>query len=75
MTVRVHLGRRWTERLCGLPETGMGYHVVDVVLRNGERVRNVLVFNAEELEWPAQKRPIRPDDILEITDSGRESAL
>ena len=33
----------------------MGYHIVDVTLRNGEQVRNIVVYNAEEMEWPAQQ--------------------
>ena len=69
--MRLHIGNRWTAHLCDLPETGMGYHIVDVILRNGERVRDVLVFNAEEMEWPAHKRPIRASEILEIKKSGR----
>ncbi len=64
--MRLHLDDRWTEHVCGLPETGMGYHVVDVILRNGERVQDIVIYNAEEMEWPAKKGLIEPEDILDI---------
>ena len=46
----------------------MGYQRVDVLLRNGRAVRDVLVFNAEEMEWP-DDRPIRSGDIAEMVPS------
>ena len=67
MRVRLHLNERWVDHLCGLPETGMGYQIVDVVLRNGEQFRGIVVYNAEEMEWPARARKIVPEDIVEIT--------
>ena len=67
--MRLHLDERWAEHLCDLPETGMGYHIVDVTLRNGERVLNIVVYNAEEMEWPAQQGRIEAGDILDIRKS------
>lgn len=64
--MRLHLNQRWVRHLCNLPETGMGYQIVDVILRNGERVQSIVVYNAEEMEWPAQRRPIKPEDIVDI---------
>ena len=49
----------------------MGYHVLDVLLRNSQRVRNVLVFNAQEMEWPPHQHRIQAEDIVDITKSGR----
>ena len=65
--MRLQLQEPWIGKLCGLPETGMGYQRVDVELRDGLVVKNVLVFNAEEMEWPSGKDAIRPDDIVGIT--------
>ena len=64
--MRLDLGARWSKHLCEMPETGMGYQVVDVVLRSGERVCDVLVFNAQEVEWPTERGPIDPEDIVDI---------
>ena len=66
--MRVHLDEKWSDTLCGFPENGMGYQRVDVLLRNGRAVRDVLVFNAEEMEWP-DDRPIRSGDIAEMVPS------
>ena len=66
MTVRLHLNDRWSTALCQLPETGMGYQRVDVLLRDGRRVKDVLVFNAEKVEWPAEQHRIDTDDIIDI---------
>ena len=39
----LQLSARWHERLAAAPETGMGYHVVTVILRNGRRHDRVVV--------------------------------
>ncbi len=66
MAMRLQIGERWAERLCKLRESGMGYQRVDVRLNDGNKVEGVLVFNAEELEWPAAYSPITSNDIAEI---------
>ena len=63
--MRVQLNENWSATLCEIPENGMGYQRVDVLLRSGRKVRDVLVFNAEEMEWP-DDQPIRSGDIAEM---------
>ena len=48
--MRIKLAKRWTKRLLQLPETGMGYQRVDLRLADGRELKNVLAFNAEEIE-------------------------
>ena len=60
------LNDRWVNRLCDLPEHGMGYQIVDVLLRSGERVQGVVVLNAREVQWPANRTQIAPHDIVDI---------
>ena len=60
----VHLPQRLIQRLCELPESGMGYNVV-VRLRDGS-VWTAIVYNAEQSEWPADRPPIGPSDIVEV---------
>ena len=62
--MRLQLSQKWSKRLCELPETGMGYQRVDVLLKNGRRVKRVLVFNAQEVEWPDEYQRIESADIL-----------
>jgi hypothetical protein len=50
--MRIRLEERWTKRLLALPESGMGYQRVDIRLADGRELRNVVVFNAEEIEVP-----------------------
>ena len=69
--MRLHLNERWVNHLCDLPENGMGYQIVDIVLRSGEQIRGAFVFNAEEVEWPAEQVRGRLEDIVDIRPSGR----
>lgn len=48
----VQLADAFVERLRTLPESGMGYQVVDVELRSGKRISGLTVFNGEELQVP-----------------------
>jgi hypothetical protein len=50
--MRIKVEQRWIKRLLRLPESGMGYQRVDVSLADGRELKDVLVFNSEELEVP-----------------------
>ena len=50
--MRIRLEPRWIERLLELPESGMGYQRVDIRLVDGRELKDVVVFNAEEIEVP-----------------------
>ena len=50
MTIR--LPEKWTQFLVRQPESGMGYQRVDVRLTDNREIKNVVVFNAEEIELP-----------------------
>ena len=50
--MRIRLEPRWTKRLLELPESGMGYQRVDIRLVDGRELKNLVVFNAEEIEVP-----------------------
>ena len=66
--MRLHLNERWVDHLRGLPETGMGYQIVDVVLNDGKRFQDITVYNSEEMEWRAGEGNIVPEDIVQITE-------
>ncbi len=57
------LPSEWVERLQRLPESGMGYQVVDLDLEGGRRLRGVPVFNGEEIFVPES----REFDVSEIS--------
>ncbi len=52
--MRIRLEPRWTKRLLELPESGMGYQRVDIRLVDGRELKDVVVFNAEEIEVPEE---------------------
>ncbi|MGD0650555.1 MAG: hypothetical protein ABSA97_05360 [Verrucomicrobiia bacterium] len=63
--MRIKLEQRWTKRLLRLPESGMGFQRVDMQLADGRELKDVLVFNAEEMEVSeelasSQIKDIRP---------------
>ena len=45
----MRLSKKWIDKLVALPESGMGYQVVDVHLKNGMIVKEILVVNCEIL--------------------------
>ncbi|MEA2235790.1 MAG: hypothetical protein QOC81_514 [Thermoanaerobaculia bacterium] len=51
-SVRIKLDKRWVERLLKLPESGMGYQLVDVEMADGRELKKAVVLNAELLELP-----------------------
>jgi len=61
--MRVKLEQRWIKRLLQLPESGMGYQRVDLSLADGREVRDVPVFNAEEVELPDDLTGVRIQDV------------
>ncbi len=61
--MRVKLEKRWTKRLLELPESGMGYQRVDVRLVDGRELKDLLVFNAEEIEVPSDFAKAEIEDV------------
>ena len=63
MSMRVKLEKRWIKRLLRLPESGMGYQRVDLRLADGRELKNVLAFNAEEVELPDECANAKIEDV------------
>ncbi len=59
----MRLSRKWIEKLITLPESGMGYHVVDVILKNGTVVRGMMVLNCQDIMGAVY---FSEDDIADI---------
>lgn len=62
----MELEPKWITLLSRLPESGMGYQTVRVVLRGGRVIEHLTVFNAEVLEIPENVRPFDPSEIVAI---------
>ena len=63
----LQLSDRWGSRLRSQPETGMGYQVVSIVLRNGKRIDQVLVESGVITRVRGQDSiPFREDEIADL---------
>lgn len=63
--MRIALDRKVVDKLLSLPETGMGYQLIDVLLANGRRVEGLMALDASELVVPEH---MAPDDFRTIED-------
>jgi hypothetical protein len=61
--MRIKLEQRWIKRLLKLPESGMGYQRVDLSLADGREIKDVPVFNAEEVELPDELAGVSIKDV------------
>ena len=63
----LQLSARWHEKLAAAPETGMGYHVVTVIQRNGRRHDRVVVESGVITRIAGESSsPFRVEDIAEL---------
>jgi len=65
--MKLRLSKVWVKKLLNLPETGMGYQKVDVLLKDGRKIEGVFVYNAEFLELPEAYQGVTINDIVDIT--------
>ena len=60
------LSAQWSKKLLALPESGMGYQKVNVMLKSGLVINGLIVQNAQELIVPAKIESFKEEDILDI---------
>ncbi|MEK7627063.1 MAG: hypothetical protein AAB397_00575 [Patescibacteria group bacterium] len=60
-----HNGKQ-QKRLIGLPESGMGYQIIDITLKDGRIIKGVLVCGAENIYLPTGYENICEKDIVKI---------
>ncbi len=64
--MKLKLNQYWTEKLLKYPETGMGYQRVDVILKTGQVIKDVIVLNAEELLLSEKYANLEFEDIQDL---------
>lgn len=64
--MRLKLNKKWTKKLIELPETGMGYQKVDIILSDGTKIEGLNVYNAEIVELPERYSKLKIDEIASI---------
>jgi len=63
----IELSTKWATELASKPETGMGYQIVSVVLKDGKRFDQVAVVEGRISEIRGRKDiPFTEDQIAEI---------
>jgi hypothetical protein len=53
MNNNFELPQEWIDHLVALPESGMGYQVVDVIFTDGSSIESCVVSNAQYLDIPS----------------------
>ena len=61
--MKLKLNKYWTEYLLKYPEAGMGYQRVDVILKSGQIIKDIIVLNAEDLVLPDEYRNLKLEEI------------
>ena len=64
--MKLKLNKYWTEYLLKYPETGMGYQRVDIVLKSGQIIKDIVVLNAEDLVLPEEYKNIGLEEIKSL---------
>lgn len=59
----VRLPQPWIDRLLHLPESGMGYQKVNIILKRGKVLKDVIVLNAEECQT---SEPFESSEIIDV---------
>jgi hypothetical protein len=62
----IDLSEEIKSQLDGLPESGMGYHTVDIILKNGRVLKNRIIINSSKLVVNPDE-DIKTEDIDEVS--------
>lgn len=63
----IELSARWASQLAAEPETGMGYHIVTVVLRDGRTFDQVAIVEGRITQIRGLRNiPFNEDQIVDI---------
>jgi hypothetical protein len=63
----LELSEKWAPVLAGQPETGMGYQIASVVLRDGKRFDQVMIVGGFITQVGDNKEiPFREEQIVDI---------
>jgi hypothetical protein len=73
-TVHTAIPEKWATVLATVPESGMGFHLVDLVLKDGRRYSRVPVYNLSVMELPGTVGFLLADDIATLKPSKLRSS-
>lgn len=64
--MQIELKKSIVSRLLNMPESGMGYQIVDLLLIDGRVVPNVKIFNCEIANLPDSHIEVEPEDVADV---------
>jgi hypothetical protein len=64
--MQLALRQELIDRLLTMPESGMGYQIVDLVLTDGRVVPNVPILNCEVASLPDSFSNVRASDVANV---------
>ena len=65
--IEINLPEKWIKKLQKMPETGMGYQLVDLTLTTGKVLKNITVFNCS-IALLEEKIDISQIENIELSD-------
>lgn len=65
LVVKIELPEEIRDQLSGLPESGGGFHIVDILLKNNRVLKNRTILNSSKLILNPDE-DIKPEDLVEI---------
>lgn len=57
---------KWMKKLISLPESGMGYQVADITLKDGRIIKRLTVWNCKDVFLPPGYEKVCEKDISDI---------
>ena len=66
MVLWLKLDGKLRKKLLSLPNTKIDFHVVNILLKNGNILKRVRVFESRVIELPCRFGNLKEDDILAI---------
>lgn len=61
MANNLELSKKYSDYLSKLPENGMGYQIVDIILKDGKELKKRIIFNCSYLK-------LMDNEILKTSD-------
>jgi len=62
----LRLTKKWVDKLVALPESGMGYQIVDIALKDGRVLKEVIILGSKHAQIPEVIGKITVNDIAKI---------
>ncbi len=63
---KFRLKGKWVNKLANMPESGMGYQIVDITLKDGQVIKEVTILYCDEVYIPDGCKKFKEENIVKI---------